>query len=182
MLATLPAPARSSSRSRRAYRLEPSRSVVDVTTRLFWAHQVRARIPADSGQMMVDRKSPSASWVRVDLSAALISTGLAARDEALRGPDMLDCANHPLIRFESALTEVVGNGRFQVEGDLYVRDRVVPLVLLVRPVTVTDERVVVAAEGRLSWSDLSLGWDSALERSGLLGRVVSVSLAAEFVA
>ena len=41
-------------------------------------------------------------------------------------------------------------------------------------------RVLVAAEGRLSWFDLNRGWDSALERTGLLGRTLNISLAAEF--
>ena len=180
MLATMPAPARSRLPARSAYRLDPSRSVVDVSARQFWAHRVRARIPAESGQLVLDRKDLRASWVRVDLSAALISTGLAARDDALRSPEVLDCANHPLVRFESTATEVTGDGRFQVEGDLYIKGQVAPLVLSVRAVEVSTERVLVAAEGRLSWFDLNLGWDSALERTGLLGRTLNISLAAEF--
>lgn len=162
------------------YRLDPSRSVVDVTIRQFWAHRIRARIPAESGQLIVNRKDPLASWVRVDLCAGLISTGLAARDEALRGPEVLDCANHPWIRFESTATEVVGEGRWQVDGDLYVQGRIAPLALTARAVEITDERIVVAAEGSLRWSELNLGWESVLERSGLLGRTLNVFLAAEF--
>ena len=180
MLATMPAPVRSGLPAPGAYRLDPSRSVVDVSVRQFWAHQVRARIPAGSGQLVVDRKDPLASWVRVDLSAALMSTGLAARDDALRGPEVLDCANHPWIRFESTATEQTGDARFRVEGDLYIRGRVAPLVLLVRALEITAERILVAGEGSLRWAALNLGWQSALERSGLLGRTLNISLAAEF--
>ena len=182
VLATLPAPVRGRSPARTAYRLDPDRTVVDVTARQFWTHRVRARIPVECGQLILDRKDPMARWVRVDLSAALISTGLAARDEALRGPEMLDSASHPLIRFESVVTEQSGPERFQVEGDLYIRDRVVQLVLRVRVVELSSERVLIGADGSLRWADLNLGWGSRLERSGLLGRTLTVSLAAEFVA
>lgn len=182
MLGTLPAPSRGRLPARTAYRLDPGRTVVDVTARQFWTHRVRARIPAESGQLTLDRKDPMASWVRVDLSASLISTGLAARDAALRGPEVLDSAHHPLIRFESAVTEQSGPDRYAVEGDLYIRDRMVAMVLRVRAIEISHERVVVAADARLNWVDLNLGWGSRLERSGLLGRSLVVSLAAEFVA
>ena len=164
-----------------SYRLDPRRCVVDATTRQMLVSSVRARFTAHAGRLEVSARDPLASWVRIDLDSGSARTGLAARDEALRGPEILDAAAHPWIRFESALVSDLGPRRFQVEGDLYIRDRVVPLSVVARLTDSPPGRVLVAAEGTLSWRSLGLGWGSILERAGLLGDKLTVSAAAEFV-
>ena len=163
------------------YRLDPGRCVVDATARQPWLTSVHARMTAESGQLVIDH-DPLASWVRVDLRAGSLTTGLTQRDDALRGPSVLDAAAFPLVRFESALVSPRNPGRFSVEGDLYVRDRVVSVTVQARLAEVSPSRVLVAATGRISWRALGLGWGSTLERAGMVGDRIVVTVAAEFAA
>ena len=163
------------------YWLDAERCVVDATARQPWLSTARARFTVESGRLVVER-DPLASWVQVDLQAGSLSTGLAARDEALLGPAGLDAANFPLIRFESAVLKHREGMRFEVEADLYIRDRTVPVSVQARLADVGPGRVRVAATGTVSWRALGLGWDSTMERIGVLGGRITVAAAAEFVA
>ena len=163
------------------YRLDPTRCVVDAAARQPWLASVHGRVAAESGQLVIDR-DPLASWVRVDLRASSLTTGKTQLDQALTGPSVLDAASFPLVRFESALVSPLEAGRFAVEGDLYIRDRVVTVTVRARMVEVSPNRVRVAATGRISWRALGLGWNSALERAGMVGGRIVISAAAEFVA
>jgi len=152
---------------------------VDVTARQPWLTAVRGRLTAGSGRLVVQQDLLD-SWVRVDLVAGSLSTGLGPRDAALKGPDVLDAESHPWIRFESTLVSPHDDGRFLAEADLYVRDHVVPVVAQIRPVDVTPDRIRVAVTATLSWRALGLGWGSTIERMGMLGDRISVVVAAEF--
>ena len=163
------------------YRLDPQRCVVDATARQPWLTMVHGRMTAESGLLVIDR-DPLDSWVRVDLRAGSLTTGLTQRDQALRGPSVLDAASFPLVRFESALVSYRATGRYGVEGDLYVRDQVVGVTVETRLADVSPNRVRVAATASLSWRSLGLGWGSALERAGMVGDRIVVSAAAEFTA
>ena len=162
------------------YRLDPRRCVVDATTRQPWMTALRGRLRAGSGQLVVER-DPLDSWVQVDLVAGSLTTGLAQRDQALRGPAVLDVATYPWIRFESTLVTPGDHGRLDVDGDLYLGDRVVPVCVHARLVDAPPERIRVAATATLSWRSLGLGWGSAVERAGMLGDRISVDVSAEFV-
>jgi len=89
-------------------------------------------VAAVDGMLTIDADDPTASWVRVDLDAESIDTGLPARDESLRSSDFLAAVEFPVIRFESTDVTPVAAGRLRVDGDLYVRDRVGPLTLTAR--------------------------------------------------
>ncbi len=47
--------------------------------------------------------------------------------ERMLGPEVLDVANHPEIRFRSTKVEPLGQGRWRVEGTLELRGRSAPL-------------------------------------------------------
>lgn len=74
-----------------------------------------------------DEVSNSQVFVAVDASRA--EAGFPFATEAMRGPRVLDTANHPLISFRSRSFTRTGPGTARIEGDLTVRGVTRPAAL-----------------------------------------------------
>jgi polyisoprenoid-binding protein YceI len=165
------------------YRLVPEHCAAEFSVRHMMMKTARGRFAASTGKLVVDRDDPLASWVRVDLDAASFRSGSADRDAAIVGPDFLDAAKHPLIRFESTWVDEIGDGRFHVRGDLYVRDAVDSVELDAQLISVGERRVSFAATGSVSRRALGLSWSDSIEALGfVVADSVKLQLAGEFAA
>lgn len=172
---TLPPPGR--------YRLDPERCVADLAVRHLAVLTARGSVAAIEGELVVDERDPLASSVRVDLDAASLTTGNPERDAVIQGADFLAVSEFPLLRFESTSIGELGDGHFEVAGDLYVRDIVGPLVLQARLVAITPSRIAFSAVGEISRATFGLTWSAGIERAGVVvADEVKLVLGAEFVA
>lgn len=165
------------------YRLRTDRCLAEFSVKHMMVKTARGRFAATVGELVVDKKDPLASWVRIDLNAASFSTGTPEHDEVMCGPDFLDVANFPLIRFESTFVAELAAGRFLVSGDLYVKDLVREVELESRLVEIGNRRVAFEGSTVLSRSDFGLTWRTAIEAAGVvIADTVKVTVAAEFQA
>jgi polyisoprenoid-binding protein YceI len=163
------------------YRLDRSRCLAQFTVRHFMVSTVRGSMQPLDGTLVVDPEA-SASSVRVDLDAASLDTGVDRRDEVLTGPQFLDSATHPRVRFESRKLVSTDPARFDVVGDLSIGERATPVCLRARVARADEEAVAFAATGAVSRSDIGLTWDRAAEGFGLVvGDRVRFTIGAEFV-
>ena len=163
------------------YRLEPQHCAAEFSVRHMMMKTVRGRFSAVGGQLVIDGDDPLASWVRVDLDASSFRSGSAERDGVIVSPDFLDAEHHPIIRFESTWVDEVGDGRFIVRGDLYVRDAVTDVELDARLLSIDARRVSFAATGSLSRSAVGLTWSDSLESLGLVvADTIKLRLGGEF--
>jgi polyisoprenoid-binding protein YceI len=163
------------------YRLRTDRCLAEFSVKHMMVKTARGRFAALNGELSIDKKDPLASWVRVDLDAASFVTGLAERDETVCGPDFLDVAEFPVIRFESTFVTETAPGRFDVSGDLYIKDRVGAVDLECRMVTVGPRRVSFEGSGVISRAEFGLTWGPAIERVGaIVADTVKITVAAEF--
>jgi polyisoprenoid-binding protein YceI len=163
------------------YRLDRSHCLAQFSVRHFVVRSVRGAMRPIDGTLVVDPEV-TASSVCVDLDATLLDTGHERRDAVLTGPQFLDTAAHPCVRFASRT--VVGDDpvRFDVVGDLSVGERSAPVCLRGRVVASDDDAVSFAATGTVSRSDVGFGWDRALEGFGLVvGDTIRLTVGAEFV-
>ncbi|HLH24986.1 MAG TPA: YceI family protein [Chloroflexota bacterium] len=71
---------------------------------------------------------PSRWTVAATIDAASIDSGLARRDDVLRGPDYLDAERYPTLTFQSARVERQGD-RYRVAGDLTIHGVTRPITL-----------------------------------------------------
>lgn len=166
-----------------SYRLDPDRCVAELAVRHMAVLTARGSLTAIEGELHVDDHDPLASWVRVDFDAASLTTGNAERDAVVHGPDFLSVAEFPLLRFESTSVRETGDGHFEVEGDLYVRDVVGPVVLRARLVATTPSRIAFSAVGEMSRSAFGLTWSTGIERAGVVvSDEVKLVVGAEFAA
>src|SRR5581483_4149171 len=66
--------------------------------------------------------------VAASIDAASIDSGLARRDDVLRGPDYLDAERFPRLAFQGTRIERQGD-RYRVAGDLTIHGVTRPVVL-----------------------------------------------------
>lgn len=70
------------------------------------------------GQLDLDPARPEQARLDLTLDAASIDTGLAARDEAIRGAQFLNTASFPQIRFTTSAVHPDRAGKATVLGEL----------------------------------------------------------------
>ena len=126
--------------------------------------------------------APEKSRVTASSEAASIDTNVPELDRLVAGPDMLDAARHPEIRFESRNIRRTGARTGEMTGDLTIGGRTRPVTLAVtfngsapNPLTGADV-LGFSAQGRLDRSAWGLNaWWPAV------GNEVRVRIEAEFV-
>lgn len=122
LLAALPAHA-----GPERYRLDAAQSRVAFAY-IFSGAERTGQMPVAEANMLLDLDNLGASRVEVALDASNAQAGFAFATQAMRSPQVLDTANHPLIRFRS--TSVTGNlARATVRGELTIRGVTRPVTL-----------------------------------------------------
>ena len=110
-----------------AYRLDTARSSVGFTYRLGQA-ETAGTMPVRAAEMWIDLGNPSASRVTVTLDASAARAGVFFATEAMRGPQVLDTARHPVITFRS--TRITGTLQAaRIEGRVTLRGVTRPITL-----------------------------------------------------
>ncbi|MCA0870074.1 YceI family protein [Seohaeicola saemankumensis] len=158
ILAALALPAPLAARPQR-YVLDTEGSRVAFVFRLAGINHT-GTMPVRAADITVDPANLAASRVDVRLDSAGARTGLDYATAALKGPGILDVANHPQIRFQSTRVRLGAAGRIsdgaRLEGLLTLRGITRPIRLeaaLYRlPGSAPDDlsRLTVALKGQLS--------------------------------
>lgn len=86
---------------------------------------VKGEMPVSRADLRIDTADLAASSVDVALDAAGARTGLVFATQAMKGPDVLDTAQHPQVRFVSRRIRLGAGGRISdgatITGDLTLR-------------------------------------------------------------
>jgi polyisoprenoid-binding protein YceI len=98
------------------FKIDPAKSAIAFKVRHMLGN-ARGKFSKFSGTIVVDRDHPEQSSVTVKIAAASIDTGIAKRDEHLRG-ELFDVAKYPEITFKSRRVKQTGANSGEVIGDL----------------------------------------------------------------
>jgi polyisoprenoid-binding protein YceI len=148
--------------------------------------RTRGRFREFSGTIHV-AEAPEQSSVEVAIVAASIDTGDQQRDAHLRSPEFLDVKRFPELRFRSTQVRSVVDDRWEVIGDLTIRDITRPVTLDVEFCGVATDpwgslRAAFLASTEINRDDFDVSWNQALEGGGfLVGKGVRVELDIEAV-
>ena len=126
------------------------------------------------------RPRPGGTWTTFD-------TGDAQGDAHLCSPEFLDVERFPEIRFRSTGVRPVADNRWEVAGDLTIRDVTRPVTLDVEFCGVATDpwgslRAAFLASTEINRDEFDVSWNQALEGGGLLvGKGVGIELDIEAV-
>jgi polyisoprenoid-binding protein YceI len=97
------------------FKIDSARSTIAFKVRHLLG-AAKGKFSKFSGTIVVDREHPEQSSVSVKIAAASIDTGIAKRDEHLRG-ELFDVAKYPEISFKSRRVRQTGANSGQIVGD-----------------------------------------------------------------
>lgn len=98
------------------FKIDPSHSTIAFKVRHMLGN-AKGTFSKFSGTIDVDRDHPEQSSVNVTIAAASIDTGIAKRDEHLRG-ELFDVAKYSEITFKSRRVKQTGANTGEIAGDL----------------------------------------------------------------
>jgi polyisoprenoid-binding protein YceI len=81
------------------------------------------------GSYSYDEKTGSVSDVRIEVETASVFTNHRKRDDHLKGPDFLNSGEFPKMTFTAATAKRTGEKTFQVDGNLELLGRSLPMTL-----------------------------------------------------
>ncbi len=138
-----------------------------------------------SGTIDLDKANLEASSVNFEIVATSINTGVADRDNHLRGEDFFDVAKFPKITFKSKKIKKTGESTYDVTGDFTMHGVTKEITL---PVTFLGEgkgmrgNTVAGFEtsATLNRKDYGISWNRAVDQGGvILGDDVKISISLE---
>jgi polyisoprenoid-binding protein YceI len=165
--------------------LDSSHSDIQFVARHMMISKVRGSFRDLAGAIVI-ADEPTKSSVDVVIMAASIDTGDATRDEHLRGPDFLDVARHPEIRYRSTAVRSAGN-KWEVDGMLTIKAVTREVSLAVefcgaQPDPWGSIRAGFLANTEIDREHFDITWNQMLEGGGfLVGKGIRIEIDAEAV-
>jgi polyisoprenoid-binding protein YceI len=165
--------------------IDNAHSQVQFVARHMMISKVRGSFRDFSGVVDIG-EDPNQSTLEVVIQAASIDTRDASRDEHLRGPDFLDVARYPEIRYVSSAVRPDGD-KWAVTGVLTVKETSREATLMVefcgaQPDPWGSLRAGFLATTEIDREDFDITWNQVLESGGfLVGKGVRVEIDAELV-
>jgi polyisoprenoid-binding protein YceI len=155
------------------FAIDPARSTIAFKVRHMLG-TAKGKFSKFSGTIVVDREHPEQSSVTVKIAVASIDTGIAKRDEHLRG-ELFDVAKYPEITFKSRRVKRTGPSAGEIVGDLTMRGITRPITLNVQlvPNTETRWRVTTAPLRR---SQFGLVFSKSAETVSMIADEVAVEI------
>jgi polyisoprenoid-binding protein YceI len=152
--------------------IDPAHTRLGFVARHLVASKVRGSFESFAGTIEV-ADDLTESKVDVSIDTASVTTGATDRDNHLRSADFFDVENFPTMRFESTEIKDLGDGSFEINGNLTIRDITKPVTLDTVYLGIISDpwgngKAMLEATTRINREDWGLTWNAPLETGGVL--------------
>ncbi len=168
-----------------SWKLDTVHSAVEFSVRHMMVSTVKGNFREFAVDLELDPQDLTRSSAKAVIKAASIDTREQARNGHLVSADFFDAEKYPEITYQSRSVKALGGDRYQIEGDLTIKDTTRPVALDVTflGVQTSPQGVKVAgfeAATKISRQDFGLTWNVALETGGVLvGDEIKISIDVE---
>lgn len=150
-----------------SYSLDAAHSHITFTARHFGISKVRGEFQKFAAELAVDESDLAASSIVLTIQTASIDTRNERRDGHLKSNDFLNVEKYPTIVFRSKSITKTGPGKFDVAGDLTIRETTREIsfpVSVAGPLEDPWGNVRLGIEGDLTINrqDYGVSWDQSL--------------------
>lgn len=171
-----------------SWQIDPEHSTVGFKVRHMMVSNVKGDFGKFSGVVDIDDSNLAKSRVNVKIDTASLNTGVAKRDDHLKGGDFLEVAKYPAMTFVSSKVVPVGKDKLKVEGSLTLHGVTKAVVLDVEELSAVSKdpwgnlRRGASASTRINRKEFGLVWNAALETGGVaVADEVLISLEIEMI-
>lgn len=109
------------------WEIDPFHTLVEFSVVHLKINVVKGRFKEAHGSIHLDVQHPEQSWVKAQINAASVDTGVHPRDGHLRSADFFEVSKHPLIIFESTAVKQSGERKAIVAGNLTLHGVTAPV-------------------------------------------------------
>lgn len=169
------------------WQLDKGHSEIGFSVRHLMISTVKGRFTDFDVNLDGDPQDLANASISVTINTESIDTNEKDRDAHLRGEDFFDIEKYPQITFQSKAVKPAGNNKFDVEGDLTIRDVTKPVTLEVTYEGGAKDpwggdRAAFSGQLAVSRKEFGLTWNVALETGGVMvSDEVKISIEAQFV-
>lgn len=155
------------------YKIDPDHSKVTFKVKHLGISWVPGKFNQFSGSFSFDPKKVADSKVKAEIKASTIDTDNEKRDNHLKSNEFLDSDKFPDITFESTKVVSKGKTKFQVTGDLKIKDVSKPVTLIVEFNGAAkgmqgEERAAFSATATVKRKEFGVTWNKLLETGGVV--------------
>ena len=167
--------------------IDPAHSAAEFAVRHMMVSTFKGHFRSLEGTVHLDEESPANSATAASVDVASVDTQNPDRDAHLRSDDFFNAERFSKMTFRSTHVEHVEDDRWNVIGELTIRDVTKEVVLdtefegrIVDPWG--NERIGILARTEISRKEFGVRWNSAIESGGfVVGDKVRISLNIEIV-
>lgn len=170
------------------WRIDPNHSAAYFSVRHLMISTVRGQFNGVNGIVHYDPKRAAEASVEATIDCRTLNTGVAKRDEQMRGPDFFDVKKYPLMKFKSKLVQVAGPEGLKITGGLTInavtRDVVLDVEGPSAPVKDAQgrEKIGLSASTKINRKDWGITWNEIMESGGFaVADQVSITLDVELL-
>ena len=167
--------------------IDPAHSAAEFAVRHMMVSTFKGHFRSLEGTVHLDEENPAASSVTASVDVASVDTQTPDRDAHLRSDDFFNAVKFPKMTFRSTSVEHVEDDRWNVIGELTIRDVTKEVVLdtefegrIVDPWG--NERIGILARTEISRQEFGVRWNTLIESGGVaVGDRVRVELHIEVI-
>ncbi len=155
------------------WRIDTNHSAAYFSVRHLMISTVRGQFSGLKGIIHYDPKHAANATVEATIDCATLTTGVAKRDEQMKGPDFFDVKRFPVMKFKSKRVETAGAEKLKITGDLTINAITRQVVLDVdgpsAPVKDAQgrEKIGLNATTKINRKDFGIVWNEILESGGV---------------
>jgi polyisoprenoid-binding protein YceI len=168
------------------WKLDPFHTQVEFSAKHLGMMTVRGHFAEVTASGDIHPEAPEKSSVEATIKTASIRTHNPQRDNDLRSSNFLEVEKYPVMTFKSTRIEPTGPDRFDLTGDLTIKDVTRPVTLqLTRYGEFSDpmmgHRIAYAAEGKINRKDFGMRFDMMLDGRFVVSNDVQINIEGELV-
>lgn len=169
------------------WKLDPAHTEIKFKVRHLVVSTVTGYFKQFSGTVESSQADFSDAVVRFEAEIDSLTTNNEQRDGHLKSADFFDAANHSTLTFRSTSIRKVGEGEYEITGDMTIRGTTKELTLhAVYNGTVQGmgghDVAGFEITGKLNRMDFGLHWNAVTEAGGVVvSNEVKIEIAAELV-
>lgn len=170
------------------WHIDPNHSAAYFSVRHLMISTVRGQFSGLTGIVHYDPKRVADATVEASIDCRTLNTGVAKRDEQMKGPDFFDTKKYPMMKFKSKRVERIGPDKLKIDGDLTINATTRPVSLDVEgpSPSIKDaqgrEKIGLSASTKINRKDYGIVWNEVLESGGFaVADDVSITLDIELI-
>lgn len=140
------------------YDIDAVHSAVMFRAKRMGIAYVYGRFNEYAGTIDLEGEDVVSGKLALEVKMSSVDTGNQRRDDHLRSPDFLDAAQFPVMRFESTGIRAVGDGEYEITGNLTLHG-------VTKPVTAVVEKVGSGKDPQAGQNLIGFEGELTLERS-----------------